>query len=47
MKHPEVLILPVLMIADYYLTILGSILYSQGYGKHIRFEHYELNPVWQ
>lgn len=47
MKNPEVLLVPVLMIADYYLTVAGSILYDRGYGNHIRFEQYELNPAWQ
>ena len=47
MKHPIALIIPVLMLCDYYLTIVGSILCRRGYGKHIKAEQYELNPAWQ
>lgn len=47
MKHPIALIIPVLMLCDYYLTIVGSILCRRGYDKHIKAEQYELNPAWQ
>ncbi|MHC4461098.1 MAG: hypothetical protein ACYS6W_04230 [Planctomycetota bacterium] len=47
MKHPIALIIPVLVLCDYYLTIVGSILCRRGYGKHIKAEQYELNPRWQ
>lgn len=47
MKHPEVLLVPVLMLLDYFLTIAGVVLGEKGYAKHIKMEHYELNPFWQ
>jgi hypothetical protein len=47
MLHPEVLLVPILMLADYFLTIAGALLYKRGYGKHVRYENYELNPMWQ
>lgn len=47
MKHPEFLLLPVAMIADYLLTIAGARLREGGYAEHFRTEHFELNPVWQ
>jgi hypothetical protein len=47
MNHPQILLVPVLMEADYLLTVAGAILNEKGYQKHFRREHYELNPVWQ
>lgn len=47
MKHPEFLLLPVAMIADYLLTIAGARLRDGGYAEHFKTAHYELNPVWQ
>ena len=47
MRYPQILILPVLMLADYFLTVAGAILKDRGYSKHFRSRHYELNPVWQ
>lgn len=47
MRHPEFLLLPVAMIADYLLTIAGARLRDGGYAEHFRTAHYELNPVWQ
>ncbi len=47
MNHPEVLLLPVLMIADYYLTILGAVLREKEYGKHFIIETYEMNPTYR
>jgi len=47
MHHPEVLAVPFAMLADYYLTLYGSALSSKKYGRHLRSEHYELNPRWQ
>ncbi|MCB1026044.1 MAG: hypothetical protein KDB79_16730, partial [Acidobacteria bacterium] len=47
MNHPEILLLPVLMIADYYLTILGAVFRERGYGKHFKIETYELNPDYR
>jgi len=47
MKHPEILLLPVLMFADYFLTVFAAVLREKRYGDHIKTEHYELNPVFQ
>jgi hypothetical protein len=47
MKHPEFLLLPVAMIADYVLTIAGARLREGGHSEHFKTEHYELNPLWQ
>lgn len=47
MKHPGILLLPLLMFADYFLTVLGAIAREKIYARHFRMEHYELNPVWQ
>ncbi len=47
MTHPEILLLPILMIADYYLTILGAVLREKAYGKHFVIETYEMNPQFR
>lgn len=47
MKHPEILLIPVFALADYYLTLIGATLREKNYGNHYKKEHYELNPVWQ
>ncbi len=47
MNHPEVLLLPVLMIADYYLTILGAVLREKEFGKHFIIDAYEMNPTYR
>lgn len=47
MKHPEVFLVPILMLADYLMTLIGAVLSKRKYGQHVRTEHYELNPVWQ
>lgn len=47
MRHPEVFLLPVLLFLDYFLTVGGSKLAACKYNQHFKFEHYELNPVWQ
>lgn len=47
MNHPELLLIPVLMLGDYLLTVAGARLRDRGYSRHIRTEYYELNPVWQ
>ena len=47
MNHPEILLLPILMIADYYLTILGAVLREKAYGKHFVIETYEMNPHYR
>lgn len=47
MKHPELFLVPALMLADYYLTLAGAALKDRKYGEHFKTRHYELNPVWQ
>jgi len=47
MRHPEVLLVPVLMVLDYYLTLFGLRLGEQAYLRHFKIPHYELNPLWQ
>lgn len=47
MRHPEFLLIPVLMLSDYALTIAGARMRLLNYGRHFKTEHYELNPIWQ
>ena len=47
MKHPIILVVPVLMLLDYLLTILGAKASSGIYRQHFRSPHYEMNPLWQ
>jgi hypothetical protein len=47
MKHPEIILLPILMISDYLLTVLGAIQRERKYNDHFKTQHYELNPMWQ
>jgi hypothetical protein len=47
MNHPEVFIIPVMMLADHFLTVWGAILSEKKYRQHFKIEHYELNPLWQ
>ncbi len=47
MRHPEALLLPVMMVGDYLLTVVGAIQRDKGYSLHFKTQHYELNPVWQ
>ena len=47
MQHPVVLLVSVLMLLDYYLTLLGARLADRSYRRHFKTEHYELNPIWQ
>jgi len=47
MNYPELLLIPVAMLLDYYLTILGEIYRKKGYNRHFKVEHYELNPSFQ
>jgi len=45
--YPEVLLLPILMLSDYYLTIFSYVLFNKKYSEYVRFEQYELNPRFQ
>ena len=47
MNHPEALLVPLMMLADYFLTVLSAVWLEKGYANHFRAEHFELNPVWQ
>ncbi|HCE45746.1 MAG TPA: hypothetical protein DET40_19560 [Lentisphaeria bacterium] len=47
MKHQEVLLLPMPMFSDYFLTLLGAVMKDKKYCEHLKTQHYELNPVWQ
>jgi hypothetical protein len=46
-KHPEIILLPPMMFADYFLTVLGAIQRDKKYARHFKMQHYELNPIWQ
>lgn len=47
MKYPQILLLPLMMFADYFLTVLGAVQREKKYSKHFVVQHYELNPIWQ
>ncbi len=47
MKHPVILLIPFMMFADYFLTVLGAVEREKKYTEHFRSQHYELNPIWQ
>lgn len=47
MNYPEILLVPIIMIADYYLTLIGAKLRERRYAQHWVTKHYELNPIWQ
>ena len=46
-NHPESLLVPALMLADYWLTVAGARLRDSGYAAHFKTPSYELNPLWQ
>jgi len=47
MHHPESLLIPVLMLCDYWLTVAGARAREGAYAEHFKTRHYELNPLWQ
>ena len=47
MKNPEILLLPIIMLADYLLTVIGTIQKEKKYDEHFKSQYYELNPLWQ
>ncbi len=47
MKYPELLLVPIFMLADYFLTLISSVQKDKKYGQHFKLEHWELNPMWQ
>jgi hypothetical protein len=46
-KYPQILLLPLMMFADYFMTLQGAIEREKGHSLHYKIEHYELNPIWQ
>jgi acetolactate synthase-1/2/3 large subunit len=46
-NHPESLLVPALMLTDYWLTVAGARLRDSGYASHFKTPSYELNPLWQ
>jgi hypothetical protein len=47
MKHIEVILVPILMFSDYFLTVLGAVLKEKKYSDHFKTQYYELNPALQ
>jgi hypothetical protein len=47
MKSIEVVLVPILMLADYYLTVLGNFYRRKKYSEYYVIETYELNPLWK
>lgn len=47
MNHPELFAVPVLMLADYVLTIWGAKSSAIVYRSHFSTPSYELNPLWR
>jgi xanthine/uracil permease len=47
MEYPWILLLPILMLLDYFLTIIAASLHEKTLSRHIKIENYELNPKWQ
>ncbi|HNT34968.1 MAG TPA: hypothetical protein PKH07_08225 [bacterium] len=43
MKHPEIILLPVLMLADYYLTLYSDYLRLKKHSDYFDLESFELN----
>ncbi|MEJ0021832.1 MAG: hypothetical protein WDN47_04665 [Candidatus Doudnabacteria bacterium] len=42
-----IIVTAALMFLDFYLTIKGARLYTQGYSEHIKADNYEMNPMFQ
>lgn len=47
MNHPELLLFPILALADYWLTLWNARLARQGFSSRFPAESIELNPRWQ
>ena len=43
----ELVAIPILLLSDYYLTLLANIYKEKKYANHFVLKTYELNPVWQ
>ena len=47
MNYPELLLVPVFMLLDSYLTLVAKVLSKKTFTQHIKAETFELNPIWQ
>ena len=47
MKNIEILFIPILMFADYYLTFLGDFYRKKKFAEFYIIDTYELNPLWK
>lgn len=47
MRIIAIICIPVIMLADYYLTLLGKKFRDSKYSEHLSSPEYELNPAWQ
>ena len=47
MNYPELFLIPLFMLVDYYMTVLAEILRSKEYAQHYKIGSYELNPSLQ
>jgi hypothetical protein len=47
MRHPEIVLIPLMLLSDYFLTLAGARAAAEKHRLHFRLEHYELNPIWQ
>lgn len=47
MEKIEIFIIPILMLADYFLTVAGARLSEKKYRQHFKITSYELNPIFQ
>lgn len=43
----ELLLVPLFMLLDYFLTLVGKKLNTKVHARHFKTESYELNPNWQ
>jgi len=47
MKHPEVFLITILMLLDYYMTVLNNIKREKKASEFFKYEYFELNPIFQ
>ena len=47
MRYPEIILMPIMALVDYFLTVISAIQIEKGYSQHFKTKHYELNPIWQ
>jgi hypothetical protein len=46
MEKIEIFIIPILMLADYFLTVAGAKVSERKYQQHFKISSYELNPIF-